>query len=181
MEIWKPVFGYENLYEISNLANVRRIGRAKKLDATKIPAAKQMLASGVFLREVAKFLGTSIATASMIKNGKTWQGDAAHRKVKTPAGSDHYLRFAACKNGKYTRVGVHRALWEAFVGPIEGRLEVNHKDLNRANNCLDNLELLTHQQNVQHAIDAYKAKGLLRAVKGTKGFIAGKHSVYDNR
>lgn len=178
MEIWKPVFGYEGFYEISNFANVRRVGRAKKLDATKIPIAKQMLANGVFLREVAEFLGTSIATASMIKNGKTWQGDAAYRKVKTPAGSDHYLRFAACKNGKYARVSLHRALWEAFVGPIEGRLEINHKDLNRTNNCIDNLELLTHQQNIQHAINAYKSKGLLRAVKGRKGFIAGKHSQY---
>ena len=178
MEIWKPVFGYEGFYEISNFANVRRVGRAKKLDATKIPIAKQMLANGVFLREVAEFLGTSIATASMIKNGKTWQGDAAYRKVKTPAGSDHYLRFAACKNGKYTRVSLHRALWEAFVGPIEGRLEINHKDLNRTNNCIDNLELLTHKQNIQHAINAYKSKGLLRAVKGRKGFTAGKHSQY---
>ena len=68
MEIWKPVFGYEGLYEISNFANVRRVGRAKKLDATKIPIAKQMLANGVFLRKVAEFLGTSIATASMIRN-----------------------------------------------------------------------------------------------------------------
>jgi hypothetical protein len=57
-------------------------------------------------------------------------------------------------------------------------LEINHKDLDRANNRLDNLELTTHQQNVKHAIDAYKDKGLLRAVKGTKGFIAGKHSNY---
>ena len=181
MEIWKPVLGYEGFYEISNLANVRRVGRAKKLDATKIPAAKQMLANGAFLREVAEFLGTSITTANSIKLGKTWAGDAAYRKVKTPVESDHYMRFAACKNGKYTRVGVHRAMWEAFIGPIEGRLEVNHKDLNRTNNCLDNLELLTHQQNVQHAIDAYKRQGLLRAVKGTKGFIAGKHSVYENK
>jgi hypothetical protein len=156
MEMWKPVIGYEGLYEISDLANVRRVGRAKKLDATKIPAAKQMLNNGAFLREVAEFLDTSIATASMIKNGKTWQGDAAYRKVKTPAGSDHYLRFAACKNGKYTKVSVHRALWEAFIGPIEGRLEVNHKDLDRTNNNLSNLELLTHQQNIQHAQDIYK-------------------------
>ena len=178
MEIWKPVFGYEGLYEISNLANIRRIGRARKLDALKIPVAKQMLLDGALLREVAEFLGTSIATVSMIKNGKTWAGDAAHRKVKTSVGSDYYLRFAPCKDGKYARATVHRTLWEAFVGPIEGRLEINHKDLNRTNNRIDNLELVTHQQNIQHAIDAYKNQGLLRAVKGTKGFIKGRHSVY---
>ena len=69
-------------------------------------------------------------------------------------------------------------MWEAFNSRIEGRLEINHKDLNRSNNKLENLEVVTHQQNIQHAIDAYKAKGLLRAVKGVKGFIAGKHSNY---
>jgi hypothetical protein len=71
-------------------------------------------------------------------------------------------------------------MWESFNGRIQGRLEINHKNLDRADNRLDNLEIVTHQQNIQHAIDAYKAKGLLRAVKGVKGFIAGKHSEYDN-
>jgi hypothetical protein len=177
MEIWKPVFGYENLYEISDLANVRRVGRAKKLDAAKIPVAKQMFENGALLREVAEFLGTSNATASMIKNGKTWKGDAAYRKVKTSAGSDHYLRFSACKNGKYTKVGVHRALWEAFVGPIEGRLEINHKDLNRVNNCLDNLELLTHQQNIQHAHNIYRQE----RTHLPKGQRSGPFGRFDNR
>jgi hypothetical protein len=50
--------------------------------------------------------------------------------------------------------------------------------MDRQDNRLENLELVTHQQNIQHAIDAYKSKGLLRAVKGTKGFISGKHSQY---
>jgi hypothetical protein len=58
-------------------------------------------------------------------------------------------------------------------------MEINHKNLDRADNRLDNFEVLTHRENIQHAIDAYKAQGLLRAVKGTKGFIAGKHSKYD--
>ena len=71
-------------------------------------------------------------------------------------------------------------MWEAFYGPIPGRFEINHKNLDRADNRLDNLELVTHQQNIQHAIDTYKSQGLLRAVKGTKGFIAGQHSKYDN-
>ena len=88
--------------------------------------------------------------------------------------------MALCKNGTYKRRAVHRMVWEAFNGPIEGRLEINHKDLDRSNNKLENLELVTHQQNLKHAIDVYKSQGLLRAVKGKKGFIAGKHSKYDN-
>ena len=177
METWKPVLDFEELYEVSDFGNVRRIARGKTLDATKIPEAKQMFEHGATLKEVATFLGTSIPTAHSIKLGKTWAGDATYRAIKRRL-TQGYDIVDLCRNGKYTRRSVHRLMWESFNGPIEGRLEINHKDLDRSNNALDNLELITHQQNIQHAIDAYKAKGLLRAVKGVKGFIAGKHSNY---
>lgn len=180
METWKPVLDFEDLYEVSDFGNVRRIARSKTLDAAKIPEAKRMFEHGATLKQVADFLGTSIPTAHSIKLGKTWAGDAAYRIVK-PQLMKHYFVASLCKNSKYARRSVHRMVWEAFNGRIEGRLEINHKDLNRTNNLLGNLEVVTHQQNLQHAIDAYKAKGLLRAVKGVKGFIAGKHSVYENK
>jgi len=179
MEHWKPVLDFEGLYEVSDLGNVRRIARSKTLDATKIPSAKQMFRDGATLKQVAKFLGTSIPTAHSIKLGKTWVGDASYRFVK-PQMSKNYYVANLCKNSKYIRRSVHRMVWEAFNGRIKDRLEINHKDLDRANNRLDNLEVVTHQQNIKHAIDAYKAKGLLRAVKGVKGFIVGKHSRYEN-
>lgn len=173
------MLGFESLYEVSDHGNVRRTARGKTLDGAKVAEAKRMFEQGALLREVAEFLNTSLATASNIKRGKTWSGNVQHRPVKTKK-LKHYLIASLCKDGVYTRRSVHRLVWEAFNGPIPGRLEVNHKDLNRANNRLENLELLTHQQNVQHAIDAYKSQGLLRAVKGTKGFIAGRHSQYKN-
>ena len=178
METWKPVLDFEDLYEVSDLGNVRRIARSKTLDAAKIPEAKQKFEHGATLKQVATFLGTSIPTAHSIKMGKTWGGDAAYRPLKPRTDTKYYLQIDLVRNGKYTRKRAHRVVWEAFNGRIEGRLEINHKDLDRANNRLDNLEVVTHQQNLQHAIDAYKAKGLLRAVKGVKGFIAGKHSNY---
>ncbi len=170
METWKPVLGFEQLYEVSDHGNVRRIARGKTLDGDRVAEAKRMFEQGALLREVAEFLQTSLATASNIKRGKVWVGDTAFRPV--------YLQIDLVRNAKYNRKRVHRVVWEAFNGPIPERLEINHKDLDRANNRLDNLELVTHQQNVQHAIDAYKSQGLLRAVKGHKGFIAGKHSNY---
>lgn len=51
---------------------------------------------------------------------------------------------------------VHRLVWIAFHGPIEEGLEINHKDRNKWNCALDNLELVTPQQNIHHAI----AKGV---------------------
>lgn len=155
MEIWKPILGYEGLYEISDHGNVRRIARGKKFTAEQVDKAKQMLADGVELKSVAEFLGTSITTAFSIKHGKTWAGDSSYRTLKPMQGTDFYLRIMACRNGRYKRVAIHRAVWEAFNGPIPGRLEVNHKNLDRSDNRLENLELLTHQENVQHAHNIY--------------------------
>ena len=156
METWKPILGFEGLYEVSDLGNVRRIARGKTLDPDKVAKAKEMLAAGATLKVVADFLSTSITTAFSIKHSKTWAGNTNHRPIKPIAGSDFYLRVMACKEGQYKRIAIHRAVWEAFNGPIPGRLEVNHKNLDRADNRLENLELLTHQENVQHAHNIYK-------------------------
>ena len=63
METWKPVLGFKDLYEVSDIGNVRRIARGKTLDSTKVVKAKEMLAAGDTLKVVAEFLNTSIATA----------------------------------------------------------------------------------------------------------------------
>ena len=46
---------------------------------------------------------------------------------------------------------VHNLVCEAFYGEIPEGYEVNHKDKNRTNNNLDNLEIVTHKENMQHA------------------------------
>lgn len=155
MEMWKPVLDFEELYEVSNFGNVRRIARSKTINAAKIPEAKQMFEHGATLKQVADFLDTSIPTAHSIKMGKTWAGSPAYRLVK-PQLLKHYFVASLCKNSNYIRRSVHRMVWEAFNGRIEGRLEINHKDLNRTNNNLNNLELVTHQQNIKHAHNIYK-------------------------
>lgn len=45
----------------------------------------------------------------------------------------------------------HTFVWECFNGVIEDRsLVINHKDLNKQNNAITNLELVTQQENVHH-------------------------------
>lgn len=174
METWKPVLGFEGLYEISDFGNVRRIARGKTLDSTKVAEAKEMLAAGATLKVVAEFLNTSIATAWNIRAGNTWRGDASFRPCKTSL-LKGYPQIALCKNGKYVRRSVHRCVWEAFNGPIAGRLEVNHKNLDRADNRLENLELMTHQENVKHAFDIYRQDPNSRQPAGRKGSYRGKY------
>lgn len=46
---------------------------------------------------------------------------------------------------------VHRAVMAAFVGPCPDGMEVNHKDADKMNPALANLEYVTPAQNVAHA------------------------------
>lgn len=48
---------------------------------------------------------------------------------------------------------VHRLVLETFVGPCPPGHEGNHKDGNKANNYLYNLEYLTKKENFEHAIE----------------------------
>jgi hypothetical protein len=45
---------------------------------------------------------------------------------------------------------VHRLVVETFIGPIADGLEVNHKDLNKHNNNVSNLEVVTRRENIIH-------------------------------
>jgi len=47
---------------------------------------------------------------------------------------------------------VHRLIWTFFNGPIPNGLQINHKDGDKLNNNLANLELMTYQENLDHAI-----------------------------
>lgn len=46
---------------------------------------------------------------------------------------------------------VHLIVLRAFVGPAPTGMEANHKDLNRANNALHNLEYVTRSENQKHS------------------------------
>ena len=53
-------------------------------------------------------------------------------------------------NKKHREYRVHRLVWEAFMGPIPEGLQINHKDENKSNNSLENLEIVTPKQNVNY-------------------------------
>ena len=56
------------------------------------------------------------------------------------------------KNGKKLVRGVHILVAENFLGKPEAEnLIVNHKDLNKHNNCVHNLEWITRSENIEHA------------------------------
>ena len=56
-------------------------------------------------------------------------------------------------NGKAQCRKVHRLVAEAFIPNPDKLTDVNHKDGNKDNNQVSNLEWVTHQVNVQHSFD----------------------------
>lgn len=66
--------------------------------------------------------------------------------------SSGYLSVSLSSAGKKKTWRVHVLMSIVFMKPESG-LQVNHKDGNKLNNKLENLELVTPSENIQHAID----------------------------
>ena len=58
-----------------------------------------------------------------------------------------YFRISLCKNSKIKTFQVHRLVAEAFIPNPNNLPCVNHKDENKGNNRVDNLEWCTHRYN----------------------------------
>lgn len=63
-----------------------------------------------------------------------------------------YKRVSLYKDGKEFRIFVHRIVATSFIENLDNKRCVNHKDLDRINNKLSNLEWCTHKENTHHAI-----------------------------
>lgn len=87
----------------------------------------------------------------------TCKGTKKHycdRILKPTLAPNGYLRVCLTKgiNGNRKYVRVHRLLAEAFIPNPEHKPFINHKDGNRLNNSVDNLEWVTQKENIHHAI-----------------------------
>ena len=114
IEIWKPVVGYEGLYEISNMGRVKSI----------------------------KFNKEKILSLQKDKYG--------------------YLRSGLRKMGKLKNCFVHRLVAEAFIPNPNNLPIVNHKDENKQNNCVENLEWCTVKYNNSYGSAIFKRKEKLK-------------------
>jgi DNA-binding XRE family transcriptional regulator len=105
MENWKPIEGYEGIYEVSDQGRVRNIKLGRLMTAQKV--------------------------------------------------THGYLAYNLSKQGRTRSLLAHRLVAIAFIPNPENKEQVNHKDLNKSRNSVDNLEWVTRQENLDHA-EKYK-------------------------
>ncbi len=85
----------------------------------------------------------------------------------TPVGGDSHIYPVVTLSNRKTRM-VHSLVAEAFLGPRPDGYEVNHRDGNKANSAVDNLEYVTPSQNSRHAI----RMGLAKPLRGERHYAA---------
>ena len=73
-----------------------------------------------------------------------------------------YLRVCICKDGISRHHFVHRLVAAAFIANENNLPQVNHKDENPANNCMDNLEWCTAKYNMNYGIHSDRSKYVAR-------------------
>lgn len=92
------------------------------------------------------------------------------KRIKTIWG---YLYVNLYKDGKMQQKTIHRLVAEAFINNPEGLPVINHRDENKTNNIVDNLEWCSHKYNMDYSgntikmIDATK-KTVLQFTKNGK-------------
>lgn len=124
-EIWKPVVGYEGIYEISSLGRVRGMDRYYT----------NSMGTKVFVP------GQPIAVNIMKRTG--------------------YPHVSLNKEGRRKGHFIHRLIAEAFLPNPDNLPCVNHKDENRANSVLSNIEWCSYRYNLMYK-DSNKRRGIVK-------------------
>lgn len=129
------------------------------------------------------FLNNRRTIYTVTEDGKIYSYRGKKRDIKKERkvrqDKDGYYTLGLYANGKYNECRVHRLVALAFIDvPDELKdyslndLQVNHKDGNKENNSVSNLEWATCKQNIEHAWNT----GLSTAKQGENH----PNSVYTN-
>lgn len=70
--------------------------------------------------------------------------------LKTYLDKNGYVKVILCKNNRTRFLSIHRLLAEAFIPNPNNYPQINHKDENKQNNSLNNLEWCTCKYNINY-------------------------------
>lgn len=134
-EVYVDVFGLENFFMISDKGNVIRKERIQSMGGYKN------------------------------KNGtlvKPYEVTFPEMKIMGYINGSGYHQVNLRKNGERFNKYIHVLMYESFnrISIPEG-YDVNHIDHNKNNNILENLELVTHKENMRKMVDFYHDEGTM--------------------
>jgi hypothetical protein len=90
-----------------------------------------------------------------------------------------YKCVTLCGNGKNKRVYIHQIVATAFIPNPENYSEVNHKDGDKSNNCVSNLEWSNRSLNNSHAWKTGLNKGYDKSGNNNPRYKNGKKTRID--
>lgn len=97
-------------------------------------------------------LGNVKSLKRTYKNSGSYSGYVNRKEITLKQNKNRYgyLVVTLCKDGKRYFKLVHRLVAESFLLKDINYNEVNHKDLDKTNNRIENLEWCNRSQNVNH-------------------------------
>ena len=83
------------------------------------------------------------------RNGNVWSYKSK-KFLKPRLNTSGYYQVNLCKDGKGKNFTIHRLVATAFIPNPDNLPEVNHKDEDKSNNCVENLEWMSKIDNINY-------------------------------
>lgn len=138
-------------------ASQRKVVYRKVITYTEEELATELWKEPLGIVEIPYLISTLGRVKNKPRRVYAWNGgwrDIPERFVNLYLGPRGYLTFSL---GKYRRPGMSRFLHNlvatTFIPNPEGKKEVNHKDADKQNNRISNLEWATRAENAAHAAE----------------------------
>ena len=117
----------------------------------------QVVNDAEIFKEINDFEGYYISNLGRVKSCKR----KIEKFIAIKDDTHGYLIVKLWKNNKQYSKKIHRLVAEMFIPNPQNLRDVNHKDENKYNNCVENLEWVSHKDNINyrtHNERANKAK-----------------------
>lgn len=104
-------------------------------------------------------------TVTVNDNGRVYEKPVKSKQIKQQLHSEGYKIVSLTRGGKTKTHYVHRLVAEAFIDNPNNYPTVNHKDEDKTNNFVDNLEWCTYEYNVTYGTARERQAEALRGRK----------------